>query len=126
MPRPSTKLLVALPDPLRAPLVLCYLEGMTRDEAAERLGCPLATLKKRLERGRDRLHDALVRRGLGLSAVMFGSLLVGRSATAVPLPWSRKIIHAVAALVAGNAADRVIPGPTLLTTPSRRFRHGRR
>src|SRR5262249_13524141 len=51
--------LLALPESLRAPLVLCYLEGLTRDEAAGRLGCPLATLKKRLERGRDRLHVAL-------------------------------------------------------------------
>jgi len=28
--------LLALPEPLRAPLVLCYLEGVTRDEAAQR------------------------------------------------------------------------------------------
>jgi DNA-directed RNA polymerase specialized sigma24 family protein len=40
--------LLALPELLRDPLVLCYLEGATRDEAARRLGCPLATLKKRL------------------------------------------------------------------------------
>jgi RNA polymerase sigma factor (sigma-70 family) len=105
--------LLALPEPIRTPLVLCYLEGLTRDEAAGRLGCPLATLKKRLERGRDRLHDALVRRGLGLSAVMIGSLLVGRSATAVPLPLVRKITHAVSALADGNAADGVVSSQVL-------------
>jgi DNA-directed RNA polymerase specialized sigma24 family protein len=48
--------LLALPEPLCAPLVLCCLEGATRDEAAQRLGCPLATFKKRLERGRAQLQ----------------------------------------------------------------------
>src|SRR5947208_467526 len=38
----------------REPLVLCYLEGLTRDEAARRLNIPAGTLKIRLERGRKR------------------------------------------------------------------------
>jgi RNA polymerase sigma factor (sigma-70 family) len=54
----------ALPDRLRAPLVLCYLDGLTRDEAALRLGWSLAMLKRRLEEGRTRLRDRLVRRGV--------------------------------------------------------------
>src|SRR5262245_41381493 len=33
----------------RAPLVLCYLEGKTRDEAAQQLGWSLGTFKRRLE-----------------------------------------------------------------------------
>ena len=41
--------LLALPESLRAPLVLCYLQGATRDEAAERLGLPLGTLKNHLD-----------------------------------------------------------------------------
>src|SRR5262249_53411156 len=48
-----------LPQKYREPLVLCYLEGAARDEAAQRLGCPLGTLKGRLERGKQRLHAAL-------------------------------------------------------------------
>jgi hypothetical protein len=43
--------------------VLCYEEGLTRDEAALRLGLPPATVKTRLERGRRRLGEALTRRG---------------------------------------------------------------
>jgi RNA polymerase sigma factor (sigma-70 family) len=57
-----------LPPRYREPLVLCYLEGLTRDEAAVRLGVPAATLKTRLERGRKRLGDALTRRGCALGA----------------------------------------------------------
>ena len=43
-----------LPERYRAPLVLCYLEGLTRDDAAARLGCSQSTLKRRLEAGRER------------------------------------------------------------------------
>jgi RNA polymerase sigma factor (sigma-70 family) len=99
--------LLALPESLRAPLVLCYLQGATRDEAAQCLGCPLSTLKKRLERGRERLHAALVRRGLGLSTVLLGGLLHQQAATA-----SGAFVHATAraalALTAGQSLDGVI------------------
>jgi RNA polymerase sigma factor (sigma-70 family) len=68
--------LMNLPDKYRAPLVLCFLEGATRDEAARQLGCPLGTLKSRMERGRRLLQAALTRRGLtmsaGLAAVLLG------------------------------------------------------
>jgi RNA polymerase sigma factor (sigma-70 family) len=52
-----------LPERYRAAMVLCYLEGKTRDEAAKQLGWSLGTLKRRLEEGRKRLHDRLVHRG---------------------------------------------------------------
>ncbi len=100
--------LLALPELLRAPLVLCYLEGRTRDEAAECLGCSLSTLKKRLERGRARLHDALVRRGLGLSVALLGTLGAGGTAAALPGELARKASHAAWALTAGNAADGAV------------------
>jgi RNA polymerase sigma factor (sigma-70 family) len=53
-----------LPEPLRSPLVLCYLSGLTRDEAAKQLGWPLGTLKRRLEEGRNALRVRLARRGI--------------------------------------------------------------
>ena len=46
----------ALPERFRTPLVLCYLEGLTQDEAARRLGWTAATVKGRLQRGRARLR----------------------------------------------------------------------
>src|SRR6267142_867176 len=53
-----------LPEPLRSPLLLCYLSGLTRDEAARQLGWSLGTLKRRLEGGRKALQIRLARRGV--------------------------------------------------------------
>src|SRR5262249_28100056 len=41
-----------LPEKYRSALVLCYLEGKTHVEAAQVLGCPLATIRTRVARGR--------------------------------------------------------------------------
>jgi RNA polymerase sigma factor (sigma-70 family) len=43
-----------LSDRHREPLVLCYLQGKTQNEAARLLGLSKGTLKRRLERGRAR------------------------------------------------------------------------
>ncbi len=67
--------LAALPESLRLPLVLCYLEGLTRDEGAMQLGWPLATFRGRLERGREKLRAALTRRGFTLAAGLLVTLL---------------------------------------------------
>ena len=55
--------LARLPEKYRTPLVLCYLEGLTHDEAAGQLRCPVGTVRSRLAGGRDRLRSRLVRRG---------------------------------------------------------------
>ena len=49
-----------LPESLRACVVLCCLEGRSRDEAADAIGCGVLAVKSRLERGRARLRTALV------------------------------------------------------------------
>jgi RNA polymerase sigma factor (sigma-70 family) len=59
-----------LPPRYRDPLVLCYLEGLTRDEAAARLGVPEETLKSQVKRGRKKLADALSARGWELGVVL--------------------------------------------------------
>src|SRR5207253_2609103 len=59
-----------LPQRLRAPLVLCYLENATQEEAARQLGWSLRTVNRRLERGRTLLHLRLTRRGLTLAATL--------------------------------------------------------
>jgi RNA polymerase sigma factor (sigma-70 family) len=57
-----------LPARFRAPVVLCCIRGLTRDEAAEALGCTVPALKSRLERGRRLLRRLLERRGIPLPA----------------------------------------------------------
>jgi RNA polymerase sigma factor (sigma-70 family) len=53
-----------LPQNLRAVVMLCYLEGLTHEQAARRLGWPVGTVRSRLARARDRLRSRLTRRGL--------------------------------------------------------------
>jgi RNA polymerase sigma factor (sigma-70 family) len=59
-----------LPEPYRLPLILCYLEGRTQDEAARRLGLAPVVLRGRLERGRQKLRRRLEKLGLPLGAAL--------------------------------------------------------
>jgi RNA polymerase sigma factor (sigma-70 family) len=77
-PEPWTELydeLDRLPEKYRLPLVLCHLEGLTYDQAASRLGCPVRTVQTRLARGRERLRGRLARRGLDPPAVLVAAPL---------------------------------------------------
>jgi RNA polymerase sigma factor (sigma-70 family) len=72
--------LSGLPARYQEPLVLCYLQGLTRDQAAGRLGWSLRTLERRLAQGRERLRKALTRRGVTLSAALLAGSLTGVAA----------------------------------------------
>jgi RNA polymerase sigma factor (sigma-70 family) len=77
--------LAALSEDCRGPLLLCYLEGHTQEEAARQLGTSLSTVRRRLERGRGLLFARLARRGLAPSAVL-GSLLLARGTAPASAP----------------------------------------
>jgi RNA polymerase sigma factor (sigma-70 family) len=71
-----------LPGTFRLPVVLCYFEGLTLDEAARKLRWPAGTLRSRLARARDKLRIGLTRRGVALPAALLTAGLSARSASA--------------------------------------------
>src|SRR5262249_32164048 len=71
-----------LPSKYRAPLLLCYLQGRTSDQAAEELGWSLRSLQRRLAQGRELLRNRLSRRGVTLSSVLLLAVLTQGSADA--------------------------------------------
>jgi RNA polymerase sigma factor (sigma-70 family) len=101
-----------LPDRLRAPLVLGALDGLTRVEAARRLGWTLAAVKDRLEQARARLRTRLTRRGLALPAGGLSLLLLGDGATAaVPAGFTDSTVRAAERLAVGPPTpDPLSPG----------------
>ena len=72
-----------LPEHLRAAVVLCELDGVSRKAAAERLGIAEGTLSSRLATARKRLAAALARRGVVLGVVLAASASTARGS--VPL-----------------------------------------
>ncbi|HEV3081168.1 MAG TPA: sigma-70 family RNA polymerase sigma factor, partial [Gemmataceae bacterium] len=97
-----------LPKKYRAPVVLCYLDGMTYEEAGRHLGCSKGTISTRLTRARELLRARLAGRGLAVTAGSLAAWLcenaasVGR-ANSLVLP----TIQAAASMAAGKA---VAPG----------------
>jgi RNA polymerase sigma factor (sigma-70 family) len=91
-----------LPEAFRAPLELCYLEGLTHREAARRLRTPVGTVRSRLARGRERLRGRLARLGLAPAAGL-GAAPAATEA-AVPAALSETTVRAAARLATGRAA----------------------
>jgi RNA polymerase sigma factor (sigma-70 family) len=92
-----------LPGQYRAPIVLCFLEGLTREQAAGQLRWPLGTLQSRLARGRERLRQRLIRRGVGPSVILSDASFRAETARAVvPAALAEATTRAVLAAAAGR------------------------
>jgi RNA polymerase sigma factor (sigma-70 family) len=99
-----------LPDKWRLPLVLCYLEGRTQEEAAKRLAWSKSTLRSRLAEARDALARRLSKCGITMPAALSAVLLSDCVTSAAPPP-------GLVARVVEAAAD-VAVGKTLATAAS--------
>ncbi len=69
--------LARLPERYRAVLIVCCLEGRSRDEAATQLGWSEGQVKGRLERAREALRTRLARRGVELGGVLLAAAVAG-------------------------------------------------
>jgi RNA polymerase sigma factor (sigma-70 family) len=95
-----------LPEKFRAPLLYCYFQEKTHRRAAQLIGCPLGTLRSRLERARELLRVRLARRGVSLSAALVAKSLGPRPA-ALTAALVERTIHAGVQIAAGKVAAGV-------------------
>ena len=93
-----------LPERYRALIVLCDLEGRTRKQVAQQLGCPEGTVASGLARARQLLAKRLGRHGLAVSCGVLSAALSHSAASAgVPARVVTATTHVATQLAAGDA-----------------------
>ena len=99
-----------LPERFLRPILLCHLEGLSYQQAAERLGCPVRTVQSRLARGRERLRDRLARRGVAPAVgAIIAALTPDHAAAAVSDSWKDSTVTAAVHHAAGGSTAQLIP-----------------
>jgi RNA polymerase sigma factor (sigma-70 family) len=93
-----------LPERYRKPVVLCYLEGMTCQQAASYLRLSEGTTRGRLARGKALLRDRLKRRGVAFVAATMGSGAAARTASAASMALTQATVRAAVHIALGNTA----------------------
>jgi RNA polymerase sigma factor (sigma-70 family) len=102
-----------LPSRHRDVLILCLLEGASAEEAAQRLGCPVGTVKSRLARGRQSLRDRLMHRGIS-PAIALAALSASEWHTPrVTPPLIRATLEAIASSATARGVFILTRGATL-------------
>lgn len=109
--------LARLPERFRSALVLCELDGVSRREAAARLGISEGTLSSRLSRAKTKLKERLTRRGVTLSAAALASFLTQETrAVIVPPALVEQTVHAGARVAAGSSLAGVVSTSVITAT----------
>jgi RNA polymerase sigma factor (sigma-70 family) len=110
-----------LPEKFRAPVILCYFEGLTHDEAALRLRCPVGTVRSRMAKARSLLRARLTRAGVGPIQASLG-LLHRPLAAEIPPALVARLTHSALRVVAGQSlADAVSTSVASLTEGASRM-----
>jgi hypothetical protein len=96
-----------LPEQYRRPIILCYMQGLTQMQAAEKLGWPLGTVQIRLHRGRECLRSRLIRRDPNFSST---ALLTSLTATTgiPPRSWREVTARAAVRFATGNETTGLV------------------
>ena len=93
-----------LPERYRQPIVLCYLEEMTYQQAASHLNWTEGSTQGRLRRAKDLLKARLIRRGVTLAGAGLSTLTIPRTTSAVSTAIHRATVRAARHFVLGEAA----------------------
>lgn len=100
-----------LPGKYRTPIILCQLQGQTREETARQLGWPLGSVAGRLARGKKLLQERLIKRGI-IPTLVTGALKAPTTQAQVPV----LLVHATTLLachVVHNTSQ--VPASTAIT-----------
>ncbi len=106
-----------LPEHHRSAVVLCELTGVSRADAAKRLGVPEGTLSSRLAEARKRLAAGLKRKGFTLPAALAAVLSAGADASG-----SDSVFHAACRLGQQTAAGGPPPAGAAVALADRMTR----
>lgn len=93
-----------LPEKYRAPIVLCYLNGKSYQEAASELKLSYDETRGKLERGRELLRERLGKRGVVYTSVTLAAVLSTSSNAAVPATLIQSTSQAAMAFTGGKLA----------------------
>ena len=102
-----------LPENLRLIVVLCLMEGLTTEQAARYLKCPVGTVHSRLARGRQRLRNRLARRGQALTIMGLSTQITVKPASVMVPPG---LLHATVRSATQYAAKGSAAGAVSMMT----------